>query len=99
MGRPYTARQVLKAPPLPDWELDGLLDGDLPLLLVVDYAETRRDRVAPILRRLRLHRPNAPVRLVLVAREASDWWAELKTNAQLASVARLPSSQQASPPP
>ena len=43
-----------EVPPTPSWELDGLVDGEAPLLLVVDYAETKRDVLVPVLRRLSL---------------------------------------------
>jgi CHAT domain-containing protein len=48
------------------------------LLLIVDYAETNRPFLIPILREMhRLER--GPVRLLLLARAALDWWEQLKS--------------------
>ena len=48
------------------------------LLLIVDYAETNRPFLIPILREMyRLER--GPVRLILLARAALDWWEQLKS--------------------
>ena len=68
-----------ETPAVPSWELDGLIDGEQPLLLVVDYAEEERKRTAlgAILKYLRLHGTGHPVRLMLLTREESDWWPEL----------------------
>jgi len=47
------------------------------LLLIVDYAETNRPFLIPVLREMyRLER--GPVRLILLARAALDWWEQLK---------------------
>ena len=67
-----------EAPPKPSWELDGLLAGEQPLLLVVDYAETKRDALVPVLRRLAMAPAGTRARLVLLAREVSDWWTALQ---------------------
>ena len=68
-----------ETPAVPSWELDGLIDGEQPLLLVVDYAEEERTRTAlgAILKYLRLHWSGHPVRLMLLTREESDWWPKL----------------------
>lgn len=48
------------------------------LLLIVDYAETNRPFLIPVLREMvRLDR--GPVRLILLARAALDWWEQLKS--------------------
>jgi hypothetical protein len=48
------------------------------LLLIVDYAETNRPFLIPVLREMyRLDR--GPVRLLLLARAALDWWEQLKS--------------------
>jgi hypothetical protein len=51
------------------------------LLLVVDYAETRRDLLIPLLRNL-YQIERGPVRLILLARAALDWWEQLKVERQ-----------------
>ncbi len=48
------------------------------LLFIVDYAETNRPFLIPVLREMyRLER--GPVRLILLARAALDWWEQLKS--------------------
>ena len=66
-----------EVPAQPSWELDGLLGGEQPLLLVVDYAETKREVLVPVLRRL-ASAPTSRARVVLVAREVGDWWPALQ---------------------
>jgi len=45
-----------------------------PCLIVLDYAESRTSEIIELVRSA-LKTPNAPqVRLVLLAREGSDWW-------------------------
>jgi tetratricopeptide (TPR) repeat protein len=65
-------------PAKPSWELDGLVEGTRPLLLVVDYAETRRDVLVPILHRLAMAGGGIRGRVVLLAREVGDWWRRLQ---------------------
>ncbi|HRC85241.1 MAG TPA: CHAT domain-containing protein, partial [Thermoanaerobaculia bacterium] len=48
------------------------------LLLVIDYAETRRPFLVPLLRLL-LQVQAGPVRVMLLARAALDWWDQLKS--------------------
>lgn len=48
------------------------------LLIIVDYAETRRELLVPLLQRLAATK-KGPVRLILLARAALDWWEQLKT--------------------
>jgi CHAT domain-containing protein len=47
------------------------------MLLVVDYAETRRDLLVAILKQTRSTR-EGPIRVILLARAALDWWEQLK---------------------
>ena len=67
-----------ETPVTPSWELDGLVDGEEPLLLVVDYAETKRDVLVPVLRRLSLDHASPKTRVILVARAVSDWLPDLR---------------------
>ncbi|HEX8245884.1 MAG TPA: toll/interleukin-1 receptor domain-containing protein [Longimicrobium sp.] len=57
--------------------LDYLLEPRVRTLVVVDYAESRRNQVAALLRRGLDKRTAAPVRLLLLARNAGEWWREL----------------------
>lgn len=51
------------------------------VLAIVDYAETRRDLLVPLLREM-YRTPKGPIRLVLLARAALDWWDQLKTEGE-----------------
>jgi len=51
------------------------------VLAVVDYAETRRDLLIPLLRRL-YTTDAGPIRLILLARAALGWWELLKSEDQ-----------------
>lgn len=55
-----------------------LISRNLPLFVVVDYAETRREMLTELLRQFGATRHGPPVRLLLLARSARTWWAELK---------------------
>jgi tetratricopeptide (TPR) repeat protein len=48
------------------------------VLLVVDYAETRTDQLARLVDGLAGRQRAGPVRLLLLARAAGDWWAEFR---------------------
>ena len=60
---------------------DALVSRGRPLFLVVDYAETRRDLLVPVilgmLDLIRAKNPNLRVRMVLLARHSYDWWEAL----------------------
>lgn len=70
---------VLKDLPPEKWEV--LQEEESPLLLVVDYAETRRDLLVALLKEVRDH-DGFPVRVLLLARAALDWWEQLKREGQ-----------------
>lgn len=57
--------------------LDELLHPRLPRLIVIDQAESRRDQVRAVLKRAVHKHSGPPVRVVLLARSAGDWWTEL----------------------
>jgi hypothetical protein len=48
------------------------------VLVIVDYAETRRNLLVPLLRGL-YETAEGPYRVILLARAALDWWEQLKT--------------------
>lgn len=48
----------------------------LPLLLIVDYSETRPDVVRRVIESLDVH-GGAPTRLLMLARSAGQWWGRL----------------------
>jgi hypothetical protein len=59
--------------PLP---LERLADSAAPVLAVLDYAETRTEQLTELLRRLDAG-DGGPLRLLLLARAAGDWWEQL----------------------
>lgn len=50
---------------------------DVPLLLVIDYAEKRTAVLAPLINYLAAHPTGHRVRLLLLGRTDGDWWADL----------------------
>jgi hypothetical protein len=62
---------------VPDRVWSAIATQFLPLLLVIDYAETRRKELVRLLRVL-YQASEGPVRVVLLARAADDWWERLK---------------------
>ena len=65
-------------PPDTAHDLSPLVDSRLPLLVVVDYAETRTEQLRRLLPLLWDATDGPPVRLLLLARSAGDWWAQLQ---------------------
>ncbi|MDT0484642.1 tetratricopeptide repeat protein [Streptomyces doebereineriae] len=64
--------------------LDVLAQAAVPLLVVVDYAETRTAQLAALLEAAFRHTGSTPVKLLLVARTAGDWWRQLQAQSALA---------------
>jgi hypothetical protein len=58
---------------------DAACAGEFPVLLVVDYAETRA-QTGDLLARLIGSQPRANVRVLLLARSAGEWWQQLIAN-------------------
>jgi hypothetical protein len=57
-----------------------------PLLIAVDYAETRRTQIDQVLDILAARRGGQPVRLLLLARGHDNWWPSLRRARQGTSV-------------
>ncbi|NSC25291.1 trypsin-like peptidase domain-containing protein [Streptomyces albus subsp. chlorinus] len=53
--------------------------GTVPVLLVIDYAESRSEQITALVRALDHRHGGAPVRLLLLARSAGEWWDTLRT--------------------
>lgn len=64
---------------VPDELWRSLLEAPEPILIVVDYAETRRDELVPLLRHAFEAHDDRRIRIALLARAADDWWNQLKT--------------------
>ncbi|MCP4664582.1 MAG: CHAT domain-containing protein, partial [bacterium] len=69
-GRVDTSR-----PPQELWR--ALVECGGPRLLVVDYAETHRELLVPLFREI-FRSEEGPIRVILLARAALDWWEQLK---------------------
>ncbi|GAB1821105.1 hypothetical protein HerbRD11066_42690 [Herbidospora sp. RD11066] len=50
----------------------------MPTLLVIDYAESRRDQLARLLRTIWESTDSPPIRLLLLARSPGTWWHQLQ---------------------
>jgi len=51
-----------------------LTGGTSPLLVVIDYAENRRTQIGILIRAALVNLGKNPIRIVLLARAADDWW-------------------------
>ena len=63
----------------PGFALDELLGAQRDLLIIVDYAQTRREIIEDVLRRLARHPVACRRRVLLLARTAGEWWDGLRT--------------------
>ncbi|NNC21181.1 tetratricopeptide repeat protein [Corallococcus exiguus] len=80
-GEGWTAGFLLKG--VPDNWFERLWDVGQPMLVVIDYAESRPDLHAVLMRLYRYHQQQGTgslrrVRLLLLARGAEDWWESLR---------------------
>jgi tetratricopeptide (TPR) repeat protein len=60
-----------------DRAIRALAETRPPLLLVVDYAETRTDQLRTLLRVLWMREHTGKTRLLLLARSPGEWWSKL----------------------
>jgi tetratricopeptide (TPR) repeat protein len=71
-------------------DLDLLLAGAAPRLIVLDYAETRPTLLTELLYKMALDRGTGPrVRLLLLSRRAGDWWDALRRGDERSEIAAL----------
>ncbi|MFF4230069.1 tetratricopeptide repeat protein, partial [Streptomyces sp. NPDC001820] len=56
----------------------------VPLLVVIDYAESRTPQLAALLEAAARHGGRSPFKLLLLARTAGDWWQELHASSPTA---------------
>lgn len=54
-----------------------LVNADAPTCVAIDYAESRPELTAMLLEVARIRERGAPLRIVLLARNAGDWWTGL----------------------
>lgn len=84
-----------------DAAVQQLADAAVPLLVILDDAETRLGRLTLLLRALAAHRGSTPFKMLLLARTRGDWWDLARRRAQppardvvaAAPVTALPSLQ------
>ncbi|MFG3012258.1 tetratricopeptide repeat protein [Streptomyces cinerochromogenes] len=58
--------------------LAALAQATVPLLVFVDYAETRTEQLAALLEVAKRHNTGTPFKLLLLARTDGDWWRDLR---------------------
>ncbi len=76
-------------------DLPALLEGEAPRLIVLDYAETRLSVLTPLLYKLAIGRRTGPkVRLLLLSRQAGDWWEALREGRERAEIRDVLGSSQ-----
>jgi tetratricopeptide (TPR) repeat protein len=75
-GAGWIAGMVASAPD--EQTIARLADTTTPVLLVVDYAETRSDQLQRLIRVAWERSPSTPVRLLLLARSPGEWWPQLR---------------------
>ncbi|WP_203841532.1 tetratricopeptide repeat protein [Winogradskya humida] len=69
--------------PVPALEVIGHVA--VPLLVIVDYAESQLGQVAEVLRACARHAGTSPVRMLLLARSVGDWWETLQSESPYAT--------------
>ncbi|MEU4447999.1 AAA family ATPase, partial [Actinosynnema sp. NPDC023926] len=67
-------------------DLAVVADAAVPTLLVVDYAETRSAQVEALLRVAAGHGGGVPLKVLLLARTAGEWWDRLRTASTVVSM-------------
>ena len=77
-GVGWAAGFLAADPPGQPLDLTAIADTATPTLLVVDYAETRTDQLARLLHTLEDAADVGPVRILLLARSAGQWWDKLR---------------------
>jgi tetratricopeptide (TPR) repeat protein len=70
--------------------LASLAQATTPILVVIDYAESRADAVASLLRFVAENPGQHPIRVLLLARSVGQWWEQLLQDYAAASVLREP---------
>jgi tetratricopeptide (TPR) repeat protein len=71
-------------------KIDAMLNGRVPTLVVIDYADSRREEVGAILSRGLERSTGRPLRVALLARNADAWWRELiQSDYQLIRLAQI----------
>ncbi|MEV8097636.1 trypsin-like peptidase domain-containing protein [Kitasatospora sp. NPDC085879] len=80
-------------PAAPPDELAAVRDSTGPVLVVLDYAEARREQLSGLLRAGQSHRGGVPLKVLLLARTAGGWWDSAKWAADGAVLRRAPAEE------
>ncbi|MEV6209706.1 tetratricopeptide repeat protein [Kitasatospora sp. NPDC051914] len=83
-------RALWPAATAPGTELQGVRDTAKPMLVVLDYAEARQDQLEGLLTAGELHRGGVPLKVLLLARTAGEWWDIAKGARYGAALRRAP---------
>ncbi|MDQ2582927.1 hypothetical protein CKY47_02780 [Saccharothrix yanglingensis] len=67
-------------------DLAVIADAAVPTLVVVDYAETRTGQVEALVRAAADHDGGTPLKVLLLARTAGEWWERLRVSSGTASL-------------
>ncbi|MEU4404773.1 tetratricopeptide repeat protein, partial [Streptosporangium sp. NPDC023963] len=67
-------------------DLEAIKNATTALVLVVDYAESRIDQLAALLRACARHDGASPLKLLLLARTAGPWWRTLQESCPEAEI-------------
>ncbi|MFG1855993.1 tetratricopeptide repeat protein, partial [Actinomadura geliboluensis] len=59
-------------------DVSGLKDAAAPLLLIIDYAETRPAQVVAVTKAIARHGGASSIKVLLLARTAASWWQSLQ---------------------
>ncbi|UDM05537.1 S1 family peptidase [Streptomyces longhuiensis] len=85
-ARGWTGGFLADTPPQQPPPYGMLATSKYPLLIAVDYAETRRAQIDQVLDILAARRGGQPVRVLLLARGHDNWWPSLRLARQGTSV-------------
>ncbi|WP_431682907.1 hypothetical protein [Kitasatospora sp. KL5] len=83
-------RALWPAATAPGTGLQGVRDTAKPMLVVLDYAEARQDQLEGLLTAGELHRGGVPLKVLLLARTAGEWWDIAKGARSGAALRRAP---------
>jgi tetratricopeptide (TPR) repeat protein len=95
-GKTRLAQQLLSARSLGGWatlwlnarasrsEISVLKDAAKPLLVVLDYAETRLEQLSAVLEAAARHGSRTPFKILLLARTAGEWWSAAHSSSSIA---------------
>lgn len=76
-GRGWTAGQLAQTAAKEE-NFAAIREIGTPLLLIVDYAETRPEQICGAIEAALVHSGTTPIRFLLLARSSGEWWLRLR---------------------